>query len=141
MPRRPFVALIVALAAVGVASPLAAQGDLNCTLEDFSSQREAQLVLQADPSDPNNLDGNGDGVACEDLFGGIGVARPGSEVMVSAEDPTGSVTDLPTTGSGPAATAGARWYMATVAAACSLVALLAVSVLTRHRCAANLARS
>jgi hypothetical protein len=141
MPRRSFVALIIALAAVAFAAPVAAQGDLNCTLEDFSSQREAQLVLQADPSDPNNLDGNRDGVACEDLFGGIGVARPGSEVMVSAEDPTGSVTDLPATGSGSSATVGTRSFLATVATACSLVAMLAASVLTRHRCAANQARS
>jgi hypothetical protein len=35
----------------------------NCS--DFPSQAAAQAVLRADPSDPNGLDGNRDGVACE----------------------------------------------------------------------------
>ncbi|MDQ3154983.1 MAG: excalibur calcium-binding domain-containing protein [Actinomycetota bacterium] len=35
---------------------------------DFDSQVEAQAVLDADPSDPERLDANGDGVACESLF-------------------------------------------------------------------------
>lgn len=34
---------------------------------DFSSQGVAQAALAADPSDPNGLDGDGDGVACESL--------------------------------------------------------------------------
>jgi hypothetical protein len=38
------------------------KGDLDC--EDFQTQEEAQAVLLADSSDPNNLDPNGDGVAC-----------------------------------------------------------------------------
>jgi hypothetical protein len=38
---------------------------LNC--EDFTYQEEAQAVLAADPSDPNQLDGEGDGIACEEL--------------------------------------------------------------------------
>jgi hypothetical protein len=36
--------------------------DLDC--EDFSSQEEAQAVFDDDPSDPNNLDPNKDGIAC-----------------------------------------------------------------------------
>jgi micrococcal nuclease len=41
-------------------------GDLNCS--DFATQAEAQAVYDADPSDPNGLDGNdGDGVVCESL--------------------------------------------------------------------------
>lgn len=40
------------------------QGDrYNCS--DFRSQAEAQAVLRADPRDPNRLDGDRDGVACE----------------------------------------------------------------------------
>ena len=42
-------------------------GDLNCA--DFASQEEAQATLDADPSDPNGLDADGDGIACEDLDG------------------------------------------------------------------------
>lgn len=36
----------------------------NCA--DFATQAQAQAVLRADPSDPNRLDGNRDGVACTD---------------------------------------------------------------------------
>jgi endonuclease YncB( thermonuclease family) len=40
-----------------------AGGDLDCS--DFASQAEAQAVLDADPSDPNGLDADYDGQACE----------------------------------------------------------------------------
>ena len=43
----------------------ASGGDLDCS--DFSTQDEAQRVLAQDPSDPNRLDGDQDGVACESL--------------------------------------------------------------------------
>jgi hypothetical protein len=39
-----------------------ADADLDC--EDFDTQEEAQAVFDEDPSDPNNLDPNGDGIAC-----------------------------------------------------------------------------
>jgi hypothetical protein len=40
------------------------QGDAyNCP--DFISQAQAQAVLRADPRDPNGLDGDDDGIACE----------------------------------------------------------------------------
>jgi hypothetical protein len=40
------------------------QGDrYNCG--DFQSQAEAQAVLRADPRDPNRLDADRDGIACE----------------------------------------------------------------------------
>jgi micrococcal nuclease len=35
----------------------------NCS--DFASQADAQAVLRADPRDPNQLDGDHDGIACE----------------------------------------------------------------------------
>jgi micrococcal nuclease len=41
-------------------------GDLDCS--DFSTQEEAQAVLDRDPSDPNRIDGtDNDGIACESL--------------------------------------------------------------------------
>jgi nuclease-like protein len=41
-------------------------GDLDCS--DFSTQEEAQAVLDRDPSDPKRLDGiDNDGTACESL--------------------------------------------------------------------------
>ncbi len=39
--------------------------DLDCV--DFATQREAQAVYDQDPSDPNTLDGDDDGEACETL--------------------------------------------------------------------------
>jgi hypothetical protein len=42
-----------------------AVGDLDC--KDFKFQEEAQAVLNANPADPHNLDGDGNGIACESL--------------------------------------------------------------------------
>lgn len=46
------------------ASPAAVEG-VPKECDDFASQEAAQDFLEADPSDPANLDGDGDGVACE----------------------------------------------------------------------------
>jgi outer membrane biosynthesis protein TonB len=48
----------------GNATNVAAQ-DLNCS--DFDTQQEAQDELESNPSDPNNLDDDNDGTACETL--------------------------------------------------------------------------
>lgn len=40
-------------------------GDLDC--EDFATQEEAQIVYDRDPSDPNALDNDDDGEACENF--------------------------------------------------------------------------
>jgi Excalibur calcium-binding domain len=45
-------------------------GDLDCA--DFANQEDAQAVLERDPSDPNGLDADNDGIACEELAGGGG---------------------------------------------------------------------
>jgi hypothetical protein len=36
---------------------------------DFPTQAQAQAALTADPTDPDDLDTDGDGIACEELFG------------------------------------------------------------------------
>jgi hypothetical protein len=54
------VTAVLSLGFVGTAQA----ADLNC--DDFPNQAAAQAVLVADPSDPNNLDGNDNGQACED---------------------------------------------------------------------------
>ena len=61
---------LLSISALG--SPAWAQDDdLNC--DDFSSQAEAQRELEKDRSDPNNLDADDDGQACEDFdYGGSG---------------------------------------------------------------------
>jgi hypothetical protein len=55
----------------------AAQDVLNCS--DFTYQEEAQAEYDIDPSDPNNLDADNDGIACEELPPGGNVETdPGS---------------------------------------------------------------
>ena len=70
MVKRLLLLLATAAMAMLVATPaaLAQAGDLDCA--DFATQEEAQAMLDADPSDPNGLDADGDGVACETLPSG-----------------------------------------------------------------------
>ena len=49
-----------------VAAPAPQGDDLNC--EDFGSREEAQAALDADASDPNGLDADGDGLACNEVI-------------------------------------------------------------------------
>lgn len=60
--------------------------DLNC--DDFDSQVAAQANLDSNPDDPNNLDADDDGKACEDF--------PYGQVMDDGDD-----EDLPETGGPP----------------------------------------
>jgi hypothetical protein len=53
----------VPFASAQLATPLV--GDLNC--KNFKYQEEAQAVLDATPGDPNHLDDDKDGIACESL--------------------------------------------------------------------------
>lgn len=63
--RRLLLAAALAVGCgVAFVGPAAAVDDQNCS--DFPSQAAAQQHLREDPSDPDNLDGNNDGVACED---------------------------------------------------------------------------
>lgn len=45
-------------------APFFAVDSTNCG--NYPFQEDAQAALDADPSDPNNLDGDNDGIACED---------------------------------------------------------------------------
>lgn len=67
--RLILVTLLSILLVFGTAPAVFAEDDLNC-LEDFDTQEEAQAVLDADPSDPHDLDRDGDGIACESLPSG-----------------------------------------------------------------------
>lgn len=74
------------------APPSEAQQDLNCS--DFRFQEEAQAELESDPSDPNNLDNDDDGVACETLpRGGGGTPNPSPASPDDASD--GTPNDTP----------------------------------------------
>ena len=65
-----------------------AQGDLDCG--DFGSQAEAQAELEADPSDPNNLDADNDAMACDtfDFGGGGGATPPGQTTEETTTEET-----------------------------------------------------
>src|SRR5215213_9666794 len=83
MPRRSLVivAILVFVSSFAVISvyahKAAAQDILNCS--SFATQEEAQAELDRNPSDPNGLDGDDDGSACEDLPSGGNVETdPGS---------------------------------------------------------------
>ncbi len=63
MRRLLLLAALCALAVLVVAPQALAQADLDCA--DFATQAQAQAELEADPSDPNGLDADDDGIACE----------------------------------------------------------------------------
>lgn len=73
------------------------QDDLNCS--DFGSQEEAQAELEADPSDPNNLDADNDGTACDtfDFGGGAAPMAPTMEGTIAEETTMEETTASPTT--------------------------------------------
>jgi hypothetical protein len=76
MRVRSTVAAAVLTAAVSV--PLtgtASAADLDCA--DFPNQAAAQVVLDADPTDPNRLDANDNGQACESYGYSSAAAAPG----------------------------------------------------------------
>lgn len=60
----------VVTGAFGFTSTAYAQEDYDCG--DFTTQEEAQAVLDEDRSDPHGLDRDSDGVACESLRSGGG---------------------------------------------------------------------
>jgi len=74
---------------------LPADGDYNCA--DFGTRAQVKAVLERDQSDPHYLDGDGDGVPCEDLPAGISASA-------DAGSPSGSAT-VPATA--PSTAAGA----------------------------------
>lgn len=74
-------------------------GDLDCS--DFGSQAEAQATLDADPSDPNGLDAEGDGQACEaSSFGGGSAASSSASSSASASASPSAPSPAPGDGGG-----------------------------------------
>ena len=87
-----------ALAAVVlVTAPAGGQAEaMSCP--DFTSQAEAQAFFDADPEDPNGLDADGDGIACEETFGDPApttsqatVATTQDIAVLDAQTPSGGV--------------------------------------------------
>jgi len=74
--------------------PVPADGDYNCA--DFVTRAQAKIVLERDPSDPHYLDGDGDGVPCEDLPTGSSA----SAVAGSSSSPASVSATAPSTAAG-----------------------------------------
>lgn len=81
---------------------------LDCV--DFEDQQEAQDSLEADPSDPDNLDADSDGQACEEEFGGesggsttSGSTTGGSTTAAPKSSPPSPKTPPPAPKTPPAA--------------------------------------
>ena len=70
--RTTAAAAVLAAAMCFPLAGVALAQDLDCP--DFQTQPQAQAVYDQNPSDPNGLDQDKDGVACEALPGGV----PGS---------------------------------------------------------------
>ena len=127
---RLLMALFVALGLGIVGTASVGAQNLNC--DNFATQEEAQAVFNADPSDPNGLDGNdNDGKACESLpSGGGGSTTGGTTTDTTTTTTTGMA--LPSTGAGVMA-GGSSSTMAVVLAALAVVsATVAASMRTRR---------
>jgi hypothetical protein len=74
--------------------PMPADGDYNCA--DFVTRAQAKAVLDRDPGDPHYLDGDGDGIPCEDLPKGEGYT---ADANTPSDSETGPTTG-PTTAAG-----------------------------------------
>ncbi|HJQ28933.1 MAG TPA: DUF1524 domain-containing protein [Rubrobacter sp.] len=62
--------------------PLPSDGNYDCA--DFETRAQAMAVLRQDPSDPHYLDGDGDGIPCEDLPLGDGYSAASPSNSASA---------------------------------------------------------
>ena len=72
--------------------PSSAQDLLNC--DDFPSQAAAQANLRANPSDPNNLDADNDGIACETFGYPAGSPRDETPVALATTQTTNNTSPV-----------------------------------------------
>ena len=86
------LAAVAALPLAGVASAQPTAGDRDC--RDFAGQAAAQTALDSTSGDPQRLDANDDGVACEDYFGmPIGALTPPPSPVEPASPVVGDEPD------------------------------------------------
>ncbi len=110
MRKLIYLVALSMMALVLYAPAAMAQNQFNCS--DFATQEEAQAVYNADPSDPNMLDEDNDGIACESLPQTIPPPPPPPPSVPPPPDPPPppgpppppKATALPATG-GPTASA------------------------------------
>ena len=86
--------------------PAVAQVDqFDCA--SFGSQESAQAELDRDPSDPNNLDSDGNGRACDDYPYGTSGSVAASSVSPSTAAPISTPPDKPSASASPSGNASA----------------------------------
>lgn len=99
---RTLSGLLIALALVFGFTTQADAQDLDC--DDFGSQAEAQANLEANPNDPNRLDANNNGLACETFDFPSGGGTTGGTTTGS----TAGTSRMPSTGVGATQTDDSR---------------------------------
>ncbi len=94
MGPRIIPVILLVLGGLFLAAPaaLGQAGDQDCA--DFSSQAAAQAHLRADPSDPDGLDADDDGVACENFNYGAGPATGGAGASALPRTGSGTVPSM-----------------------------------------------
>ena len=88
-------ATAISVLAVGAMAPLSGSAwaaDQDCS--DFDTQQEAQGIYEQDTSDPNGLDRDDDGVACENNATGSGSGAGDSD----DDSESGQVSHVPSGG-------------------------------------------
>jgi hypothetical protein len=86
--------------------PAVAQADqYDCA--SFGSQESAQVELDSDPSDPNNLDSDGNGIACDDYPYGTSGSVAASTPAPSTPAPSSAPPDEPSASASPTSNSSA----------------------------------
>jgi hypothetical protein len=86
-------------------TPAVAQSTDQYDCASFGSQESAQAELDRDPSDPNNLDPDGDGQACENYPYGTSGTNNVSPTTTSSPSPT--TTSSPSSSASPSSSSSA----------------------------------
>jgi hypothetical protein len=87
--------------------PAEAQADqYDCA--SFGSQESAQIELDSDPSDPNNLDSDGNGIACDNYPYGTSGSVAASSVSPSTAAPSSPPPGKPSASASPGSNASPK---------------------------------
>jgi len=126
MMRVLLSAFLFALIGFGSLATVAGAQDIDCTDVTFE---EAQDIWAQDPSDPHMLDGNKDGIACENKAPGRGGSGNGDGAGAAADnsddaEALSNTNELAAVGTGPAASSSETLIVALAVSAllCGAVA-------------------
>lgn len=94
--------VIALIAAFAFTPAVFAQQDLDC--KDFATRQAAQAVYNQNTSDPNDLDRDNDGIACESLEDGTSITGGNTGGVTGGGTATGTTQQaLPATGAADSA--------------------------------------